>query len=713
MSKLTASIICVRYSERDVSHGSSLRVKVEIDKSNCPVGYLEHVQAVVNASVLQGNRGSVRIDLQSPHNTLSTLLPYRASDKNSQGRKEGIRDWSFLSVMCWGEDPKGTWTLTITVKPNTRVRLGNYNLVLHGVSAKPEAVSNIPDQCSDQCKGGCSGPGAEHCDVCKGYRVSDTHECVSSCPPATFKDGHMCYPCMEHCLECSDDRTCDKCAGGILKLPSGGCGHSCPNSTYLDAQANECEACHSSCFQCDGPSNAHCTACPSKQYILANGSCQLHTQCPQGHYFDTRVFECRTCYYDCAECSGKESSDCTACHSGRTLADGVCIYNKECSGGEYYNDDTNACAQCPPGCGLCDDEHTCTSCDAHHYLYASRVGNTDEMRTSCVGKCPNGYYGDQRGCVPCAPFCATCVASDVCTSCALKGAEVTEGVCPQPCKPTEYFDSDVASCVQCSPTCRNCIGKDVCTSCPEGTYLNSSGQCHSSCPNHTVANSDTGRCESAHCHDTCLTCSGTESDQCLSCQEPRKLFEGTCIDGCASGEYFAGTECKSCDESCDTCSGPTDADCETCFMGQFRDHGHCLESCRTGSYGNEGECISCPMGCSECGDGVCNKCGRGFVLVGEQCTAMSPQPTPNGVAPVGSKGRSPSVVLLTVTLCLLIAALIIVVVGAAFWKRDRLYQYLKIRHRYTQLHVPRSKQLDLNGLGDLDTSDSETDVFTK
>uniref|UniRef100_A0A8C7HQ78 Neuroendocrine convertase 1 n=1 Tax=Oncorhynchus kisutch TaxID=8019 RepID=A0A8C7HQ78_ONCKI len=96
---------------------------------------LEHVQ--VEASIEYTRRGDLHITLTSPSGTSTVLLAERERDMSSNG----FRNWDFMSVHTWGEDPTGTWTLKIT---DTSGRMENegqiltWKLILHGTSEKPE-----------------------------------------------------------------------------------------------------------------------------------------------------------------------------------------------------------------------------------------------------------------------------------------------------------------------------------------------------------------------------------------------------------------------------------------------------------------------------------------------------------------------------------------------------------------------------------------------
>ena len=137
-------------------------------------------------------RGAISVLLRSPSGTTSTLLPSRAPDIYP-GRFEA---WNFLSLHFWGEDPRGEWTIRVRfddIRGTLRVEVPQ--VTLYGTSTVPEAVSRIPQQCSEQCDPtrGCANTGVEFCDACAGLRVSSTLECVSSCPEGLSQRNGYCY----------------------------------------------------------------------------------------------------------------------------------------------------------------------------------------------------------------------------------------------------------------------------------------------------------------------------------------------------------------------------------------------------------------------------------------------------------------------------------------------------------------------------------------
>lgn len=68
--------------------------------------------------------------------------------------------------------------------------------------------------------------------------------------------------------------------------------------------------------------------------------------------------------------------------------------------------------------------------------------------------------------------------------------------------------------------------------------------------------------------------------------------------------------CLPCHESCDTCSGSNSSQCISCTAGHYWNEGRCVHECPAHHYadGRYRECIECPPGCSECNQTTCISC---------------------------------------------------------------------------------------------------------
>lgn len=96
----------------------------------CGIRYLEHVQVQVNTDYYV--RGVLSFTVYSPRGTEAQLLLPRRNDKSMKG----FRDWTFLSLATWGEDPRGTWRLNCDIFDDTlaEAQLFNTTLILYGIS---------------------------------------------------------------------------------------------------------------------------------------------------------------------------------------------------------------------------------------------------------------------------------------------------------------------------------------------------------------------------------------------------------------------------------------------------------------------------------------------------------------------------------------------------------------------------------------------------
>ncbi|CAI8018605.1 Proprotein convertase subtilisin/kexin type 6 [Geodia barretti] len=158
------------------------------------IQYLEHVVVTISVAIPENTfsltRGDLQISLESPSGTLSILLRPRPNDK----APDRYVDWPFMSVMFWGENPTGQWTLNITTRDITGVAVvSEVEFHFYGVSQVPESVTNIPDQCHSDCKRGCAGEGSNLCDTCVNLRNAYTLECINECPSGYSNRRGYCY----------------------------------------------------------------------------------------------------------------------------------------------------------------------------------------------------------------------------------------------------------------------------------------------------------------------------------------------------------------------------------------------------------------------------------------------------------------------------------------------------------------------------------------
>ena len=156
------------------------------------ITYLEHI--VGNLTVRSGDdddqRGDIALELTTPSRTRSTLLSYRSND----GRSGRYYRWPFMSVMFWGENPRGNWRLTVRSRNRrTVVSFEDLRFQFYGSSVTPQSVSQIPTRCHSDCARGCAAEGSMFCDACANLRNAYTLECIERCPPGYSERNGYCY----------------------------------------------------------------------------------------------------------------------------------------------------------------------------------------------------------------------------------------------------------------------------------------------------------------------------------------------------------------------------------------------------------------------------------------------------------------------------------------------------------------------------------------
>ncbi len=152
------------------------------------------------------------------------------------------------------------------------------------------------------------------------------------------------------------------------------------------------------------------------------------------------------------------------------------------------------------------------------------------------------------------------------------------------------------------------------------------------------------------CDPSCATCSGTQTDECLTCGPTAYLAGGSCVactvcaateftkvactatantvcetcTTCAAGKFpetacsaAADTVCTTCEGSCATCTGPLATDCGTCLAGKYKSATGCLacSTCKPGS--------TMTAACGPASDTMCTVCPPGTTSDGiDPCTPV-------------------------------------------------------------------------------------------
>ena len=128
--------VCNKSSYREIPAGGTLSITIDTiacDGTDKEINKLEHVTLTV--SFQHRRRGDVSIDLFSPSGTRNEMLSTRRYDDS----KNGLHDWTFMTVHNWGENPKGVWVMNVTDNIATLNKGVDVNGYLQHDTSKQEA----------------------------------------------------------------------------------------------------------------------------------------------------------------------------------------------------------------------------------------------------------------------------------------------------------------------------------------------------------------------------------------------------------------------------------------------------------------------------------------------------------------------------------------------------------------------------------------------
>ncbi|KAL4493949.1 hypothetical protein ABPG72_021966 [Tetrahymena utriculariae] len=498
------------------------------------------------------------------------------------------------------------------------------------------------------CLTSCISSDKTNCLSCSGSNFFDsaTNSCVVSCPKGTYKNQskNICSPCDDNCTTCNGPNTnqCLTCALPKYYQPSTGqCVQQCNLNQYQDDLSVSCLNCHQSCASCFGGDQNNCVSCQGSLYLATSGnicltSCissddsqcltcilpkyyqsltgQCLNNCNTNQYQDDSSATCLNCNSNCESCFGGALNNCLSC-SGSLFLDlstNSCVQN--CPVTYYQNPANNQCSKCNNSCTSCNGGliNNCLSCNPP--LYFEPATNT------CVSSCQKGQYMDSKTdtCLKCDSTCSTCTkgGANGCSSCVLPlYYQQSSSSCVESCQTNQYQNNLTATCSSCDNSCASCSGhgKNECLSCSGSLYFDSTGKkCVNKCPDSYFADLSTNTCK--QCDQSCKTCSGNLSTNCLSCSLPFYYNSITqkCDLDCDQNQYkdIKIAQCLGCDSSCQTCSGGQNTQCLSCTSNLYLDQNMCKSSCPDGYYKNiqNNTCSKCDPSCLTCFGGTSTNC---------------------------------------------------------------------------------------------------------
>lgn len=445
-------------------------------------------------------------------------------------------------------------------------------------------------------------------------------------PAAVSRIPRACDPSCHGGCAAEGSEYCDQCASLQMKT-SLACVDKCPEGTRQNLHM--CIDCPANCANCSDDTT--CLECRHGYIASIEGTCIQ--SCPPQTYLNKETSTCDLCNSTCEECNGPTGSDCTSCVSIHySLQKGTCVLNTTCPGGHYFDKLDMTCEECHVTCAECSGKAAgdCIDCFPGYVL----------NHTICVPEinCPPGQYVDDKSCRPCTEHCHQCDNPLTCTRCddnyflltnKLRGGEASQ--CLQTC-PEKWFASiSDGLCVECHETCLTCdgFGSQNCLTCYNGSHANSDNECEVPCDTGLFYNVVSASCEP--CTEKCAGCSS--ASECFLCKAGYYLLPNTavCSDKCTPGYYGDNTttKCLKCDRSCKTCNGGESNNCLSCPEHMVLHDGVCISDCPDETFRDNINlvCGKCHASCLTCGGprpNQCLTCNSSLVLDNHRCVKDCP-----------------------------------------------------------------------------------------
>ncbi|CAD8194869.1 unnamed protein product [Paramecium octaurelia] len=422
----------------------------------------------------------------------------------------------------------------------------------------------------------CLDTNPNYCTSCIAGEDKIALDGICVCKPKYGLLQQICEPCSTgFCFDCQPDDfysciSCKPASNRIVVNKECVCQ---PNSFDPENFDQKCIVCDITCQKCNGPSYADCTECIEESI---SNRIQVANLCPcKSGYgeFAIREAQCGKCHPKCETCfqaaDDTDNQYCLTCIPGqnREVSDN---FNCDCK--ENYGDFgvLEVCALCHYTCGACNgvEATNCIQCS---------ISSSRELTTLGECLCKQSYYDDNTGnivCQRCHNSCVTCANSiekDACLECPSSRTSVLSGsyfecVCTAP---NTFDDGSSLECQQCDQTCQTCYGSlsSNCLTCDKLYRQSELSSCV--CPPEYY---DIGQLECAKCHYSCYKCFDEKADSCIVCSQELsfRIIKGNickCIDG-----YYEEpgiSQCQKCSYKCEKCDNKPDQ-CLSCPLNSKR-----------------------------------------------------------------------------------------------------------------------------------------------
>ncbi|EAR87309.2 zinc finger lsd1 subclass family protein (macronuclear) [Tetrahymena thermophila SB210] len=545
----------------------------------------------------------------------------------------------------------------------------------------------------------CSGPLSTNCKSCPSslpFFIVQSNQCQSVQPGTGYicqQSSDLTLPYQQNCYSC--DSTCLTCSGS---LPTNclSCSQSfpyfvtstnqclsSPNSNFQCQQNNttptyqlNCQTCSPNCQTCFGPLSNNCQSCPPNLQFFNTNTNECLLQAPATGYYcynstgtsPSYQQNCYPCYISCLQCSGPLSTNCLSCTTSfpfYNLSTNSCLPLAP-SQGYFCQQSSNTSLSYQQNCSLCDS--TCLTCSGslptNCISCSSSFPYFNIQTNSCLSKAPgSNFYCQQNltnptyqfNCNICNINCLTCSGqqSNNCLSCpstlSFFNTKTNECLLQAPaigyyCQNSNgSYPSYQQNCYPCDPSCFQCSGplSTNCLSCPTSLpfYNLSTNTCIASAPiqgYYCQQNSNTSlsyQQNCSPCYSTCLNCSGSLQNNCLSCTSQFPYFNiqtSSCLSNIPSSNFYCiqnltnptyQFNCNTCHINCLSCTGQLSNNCLSCppslpffniktneCLVQAPASGYYCQSSSNTSLSYQQDCYPCDQSCLQCSGPISTNC---------------------------------------------------------------------------------------------------------
>ncbi|ELP91491.1 protein serine/threonine kinase, putative [Entamoeba invadens IP1] len=386
------------------------------------------------------------------------------------------------------------------------------------------------------------------------HQISVNSDCKSKVSNCKYQRN---YKTQSECIHCDDNyllngATCQKVAAG--NTIRNDVVYNCVNDNYL-VYNNQCNTCNKNASVCVHYNNViEIIACKEQYtYDVVNKKCVNDISCSKySNDFCSKCVDdnmemhegkCVICSVpNCKYCEGGKCKKCQENYVIQT--NGFCVEKSEmsCVNSDglrclqctenfyptdsinnegkydfwyYYNNCDGECLLCSTNCKECYNTTYCTSCQLGYYLSSTFTCEPlGDLFTKCdltlptgggCAVCKDGYYKENKDCLPCDGSCGTCVDKYSCIECKEMYFNYP-GSLSKLCLSYETIlncnNKTNMGCTSCSNECSNnyvlCENKEKCNSCTSNYVL-----VDSKCVNYNQVK----YCKSAN-NSKCTKCEG-------------------------------------------------------------------------------------------------------------------------------------------------------------------------------------------------------------